>query len=106
MHACRRGHARPACRECTQEPNMSRRYPPVSLIGAPTDIGAGDRGALMGPDALRIAGLGAALIARVVAVAVPGNRHGPSHSCLGPVSGYGHLQQARAIATVKARVGP
>jgi len=39
---------------------MSRRYPPVSLIGAPTDIGAGDRGALMGPDALRIAGLGEA----------------------------------------------
>ena len=36
---------------------MSRRYPPVSLIGVPTDVGAGHRGALMGPDAIRIAGL-------------------------------------------------
>ena len=33
----------------------------VSLIGAPTDIGAGDRGARMGPEALRIAGLAEAL---------------------------------------------
>ena len=29
----------------------------VALIGAPTDIGAGDRGASMGPEALRVAGL-------------------------------------------------
>ena len=29
----------------------------LSLIGAPTDIGAGDRGASMGPEALRVAGL-------------------------------------------------
>ncbi|MCY7354750.1 MAG: arginase family protein, partial [Lysobacter sp.] len=36
---------------------MSRTYPLVSIIGAPTDIGAGHRGARMGPDALRIAGL-------------------------------------------------
>ena len=27
----------------------------VSLIGAPTDIGAGSRGASMGPEALRVA---------------------------------------------------
>ena len=33
----------------------------VSLIGAPTDIGAGARGASMGPEALRVAGLAAAL---------------------------------------------
>ena len=44
-------------------------FPPVSLIGAPTDIGAGHRGALMGPDALRIAGLGEALAERGVDVA-------------------------------------
>ena len=29
----------------------------VSLIGAPTDIGAGTRGSSMGPEALRVAGL-------------------------------------------------
>ncbi|MEE8543127.1 MAG: arginase family protein, partial [Gammaproteobacteria bacterium] len=29
----------------------------VSLIGAPTDIGAGQRGASMAPEALRVAGL-------------------------------------------------
>ena len=29
----------------------------VSLIGAPTDIGAGSRGASMGPEALRVAQL-------------------------------------------------
>ena len=42
---------------------MSRTYAPVSIIGAPTDIGAGDRGARLGPEALRIAGIGEALIA-------------------------------------------
>jgi hypothetical protein len=35
--------------------------PAISLIGAPTDIGAGTRGASMGPEALRVAGLQAAL---------------------------------------------
>ena len=34
---------------------------PVALIGAPTDIGAGHRGASMGPEALRVAGLAEAL---------------------------------------------
>ncbi|MBC7655971.1 MAG: arginase family protein, partial [Frankiaceae bacterium] len=29
----------------------------IALIGAPTDIGAGHRGASMGPEALRVAGL-------------------------------------------------
>ena len=33
---------------------MSRSFPPVSLIGAPTDIGAGHLGARLGPEALRI----------------------------------------------------
>ncbi|RBC28442.1 arginase, partial [Xanthomonas oryzae pv. oryzae] len=36
---------------------MATQYVPVSLIGVPTDIGAGHRGARMGPEALRIAGL-------------------------------------------------
>ena len=33
----------------------------ATLIGAPTDVGAADRGASMGPEALRVAGLEAAL---------------------------------------------
>jgi arginase family enzyme len=57
--------------------HMSRIYPPVSLIGVPTDIGAGHRGARMGPDALRIAGFGEALAARGVDVADRGNLNGP-----------------------------
>jgi arginase len=62
-------------------------YPPVSLIGAPTDIGAGHRGALMGPEALRVAGLAEALIARGLEVADRGNVPGPvnpSEVVLGP----------------------
>ena len=31
-------------------------HPAVTLIGVPTDIGAGARGASMGPEALRVAG--------------------------------------------------
>ena len=30
---------------------------PVSIIGVPTDVGAGRRGASMGPEALRVAGI-------------------------------------------------
>ena len=36
---------------------MSRSYPPVSVFGVPTDIGASRRGVSMGPEALRVAGL-------------------------------------------------
>ena len=38
--------------------NVSLTNRRVSLIGAPTDIGAGSRGASMGPEALRVANLG------------------------------------------------
>jgi arginase len=75
---------------------MSRRYPPVSLIGAPTDIGAGHRGALMGPDALRIAGLGEALAARGIEVVDRGNLAGPGNPWQPPVDGYRHLEQVVA----------
>jgi arginase len=75
---------------------MSRRYPPVSLIGAPTDIGAGHRGALMGPDALRIAGLGEALVARGIEVVDRGNLAGPGNPWQPPVDGYRHLDQVVA----------
>jgi arginase len=75
---------------------MSRRFPPVSLIGAPTDVGAGHRGALMGPDALRIAGLPEALAQRGVDVVDRGNLDGPRNPWQQPVDGYRHLEQVVA----------
>ena len=53
--------------------------PAVSLIGAPTDIGAGERGASMGPEALRVAQLGPRLERLGLAVADRGNLHGPAN---------------------------
>ena len=73
-----------------------RIYPPVSLIGVPTDIGAGHRGARMGPEALRIAGLGEALAARGVDVIDRGNLAGPSNPWLPPTDGYRHLEEVVA----------
>ena len=73
-----------------------RIYPPVSLIGVPTDIGAGHRGARMGPEALRIAGLGEALVARGVDVIDRGNLAGPSNPWLPPTDGYRHLEEVVA----------
>ncbi|MFD0725720.1 arginase [Lysobacter brunescens] len=75
---------------------MQRSYPPVSLIGVPTDIGAGHKGARMGPDALRIAGLGEALAARGVEVIDRGNVVGPANPWLPPVDGYRHLDEVVA----------
>ena len=75
---------------------MSRIYPPVSLIGVPTDIGAGARGALLGPDALRIAGLGEALAARGIDVIDRGNLVGPRNPWQPPTEGYRHLAEVVA----------
>ena len=75
---------------------MRRMFPPVSLIGVPTDIGAGHRGARMGPDALRIAGLAEALIARGVEVADLGNLTGPTNPWQPPTAGYRHLDEVVA----------
>lgn len=71
-------------------------FPPVSLIGAPTDIGAGSRGASMGPEALRVAGLGPALAARGLDVADRGNLAGPANPWQPPVDGYRHLAEVVA----------
>jgi arginase len=59
----------------------------VSLIGAPTDIGASARGASMGPQALRVAGLGEALQTHAVDVIDRGNLVGPANPWLPPVNG-------------------
>jgi arginase len=75
---------------------MSRTFPSVSLIGVPTDVGAGHRGARMGPDALRIAGLAEALAARGVEVIDTGNVQGPANPWTGPVQGYRHLDEVVA----------
>jgi arginase len=68
----------------------------VSLIGAPTDIGAGARGASMGPEAMRVAGLAEALRARGVDVIDRGNLSGPPNPWLPPVQGYRHLNEVVA----------
>src|SRR5262249_45587574 len=66
---------------------------PASLLGAPTDVGAGDRGASMGPEALRVAGLQAALQDRGVQVFDLGNLSGPANPWQPPRDGYRHLSQ-------------
>ncbi|MCW5634771.1 MAG: arginase [Rubrivivax sp.] len=70
--------------------------PRVSLIGAPTDIGAGMRGASMGPEALRVARLGPALAGHGVDVADRGNLAGPPNPWLPPVEGHRHLAEVVA----------
>ncbi len=76
--------------------------PRLSLIGAPTDIGAGHRGASMGPEALRVAGLVEALRARGLEVVDRGNLAGPVNPWQPPQDGYRHLPQvlawSRAVA--------
>jgi arginase len=65
----------------------------VYLIGAPTDVGASDRGASMGPEALRVAGLPEALRARGVHVQDQGNLVGPVNPWTAPKGGYRHLAE-------------
>ena len=69
------------------------RFPTVALIGAPTDIGAGHRGAVMGPEALRVARIAEALSSRGVTVEDRGNLTGPMNPWLPPLNGYRHLPQ-------------
>ena len=68
----------------------------LSLIGAPTDIGAGHRGAGMGPEALRVAGLAEALRQHGAEVLDRGNLAGPTNPWLPPVDGYRHLGEVVA----------
>ncbi|AJC47609.1 arginase [Xanthomonas sacchari] len=75
---------------------MKSSFLPVSLIGVPTDIGAGHRGARMGPEALRIAGLHEALANRGVEVRDIGNIDGPRNPWQAPVDGYRHLDEVVA----------
>ncbi|HEY2347242.1 MAG TPA: arginase [Xanthomonadaceae bacterium] len=69
---------------------------PIALVGAPTDVGAGARGASMGPEALRVAGLAEALRDRGLQVIDRGNLVGPSNPWQPPVDGYRHLDEVVA----------
>ena len=65
----------------------------IQLIGVPTDIGAGARGASMGPEALRVAGIIEMLRAHQLEVIDTGNLIGPANPWLPPVGGYRHLNE-------------
>ena len=68
----------------------------ISLIGAPTDIGAGARGASMGPEALRVANIQSTLESHGLQVLDRGNLSGPANPWLPPVDGYRHLAEVVA----------
>ena len=65
----------------------------ISLIGVPTDIGAGSRGASMGPEALRVARIAEILESHGLEVQDRGNLNGPRNPWLPPVDGYRHLAE-------------
>jgi len=71
----------------------------ISIIGAPTDIGAGSRGASMGPEALRVAQLIPVLRNQGLEVLDRGNLSGPTNPWLPPVEGYRHLPEVTAWNT-------
>jgi arginase len=65
----------------------------VCLIGAPTDVGASARGASMGPEALRVAGLQATLEHQGLVVHERGNLAGPPNPWQEATGGYRHLPE-------------
>jgi arginase len=68
----------------------------ASLIGAPTDVGASHRGASMGPEALRVAGLHGALTGCGLQVIDCGNVSGPPNPGLPVSGGYRNLSEVAA----------
>lgn len=67
--------------------------PKVSLIGAPTDIGASRLGCRLGPQALRVAGIAQALERFDCEVRDVGDLTGPENPQESPVDGYRHLPE-------------
>jgi arginase len=59
---------------------VSTKLPDIGLIGVPCDAGAGERGACLGPEALRIAGLSDQLAALGYAVTDHGDLPGPKNA--------------------------
>ncbi len=70
--------------------------PRISIVGAPTDIGAGSRGASMGPEALRVASIGPMLEGLGLEVVDRGNLVGPANPWQPAVGGYRHLAEVVA----------
>ena len=77
----------------TTDPTSAALPKTISLIGAPTDVGAGARGASMGPEALRVAGLQQALEGHGLTVVDRGNLTGPANPWHPPDQGYRHLPE-------------
>jgi arginase len=79
--------------------------PTIELIGAPTDIGAADRGSSMGPEALRVAGIDLMLRKMGLSVIDGGNVSGPPNPDAPVRNGYRHLAEAAEwCANLKAAV--
>jgi arginase len=85
--------AQQPARQGTYAGMSTQRKASISLIGAPTDVGAAERGASMGPEALRVAGLQTALANRGLQVLDRGNLNGPANPWTSAVSGYRHLAE-------------
>jgi arginase len=78
---------------------MPANLAPVALIGAPTDVGAGRRGASMGPEALRVAGIDKSLRRLGRDVIDRGNLSGPINPESARSDGYRHLTEVTAWCT-------
>jgi arginase len=76
--------------------NNTTSFSSVSLIGVPTDIGAGARGASMGPEALRVAGIREAIAQFGLSVKDCGNLQGPANPWQSAVDGFRHLPEVVA----------
>ena len=77
-------------------PHTPTRHRHVSLIGAPTDVGASCIGARMGPGALRVAGLADALLRCGLGVQDLGDLQGPDNPCQPAIDGWRHLSEVSA----------
>ena len=68
----------------------------ISLIGAPTDVGASVVGCRLGPGALRLAGIQQSLERFGATVTDRGDLTGPTNPMAPPVDGYRHLPEVIA----------
>lgn len=68
----------------------------ISLIGAPTDVGASVVGCRLGPGALRLAGIQQSLERFGATVTDRGDLAGPTNPMAPPVDGYRHLPEVIA----------
>jgi len=66
---------------------------PVSIIGAPTDVGASVIGARMGPEALRVAGITQAVARYGCQVQDCGDVRGPANPVAAAINGFRHLDE-------------